>query len=112
GMALSLGGAGGGEAGAMTEDHAYLDATAHDRLGALLFELASQLHVERQRRIALEAALQRAGVLAPGAIDALVEDGAVMGQGRDALDGALRRLMRIMTEAGAPAGPLRDEAPG
>jgi hypothetical protein len=109
-MALSLGGAGSGEAQDMTEDHAYLGAASQDRLGALLFELASQLHVERQRRIALEAALQRAGVLAPGAIDALAADEAVIVTGRDALDGALRRLMRIMTEAGAPAGPLRDEA--
>ena len=97
----------------MTADHAYLDRVTHDQFAALLFELASQLHVERQRRIALsEAALQRSGVLAPGALDELAEDRAVLEQGRATLDGSLRRLMRIMTEAGGPRGPLRGEAPG
>lgn len=96
----------------MKADHAYLDHVTHDKFGALLFELASQLHVERQRRIALETALRRAGVLAPDALDAMASEPAVLEQGRTALDGALRRLMRIMTEAGEPQGPLRDEAPG
>ena len=36
-------------------------------LGALIFELASQLHIERTRRSALEAALAHAGVLTPAA---------------------------------------------
>ena len=94
----------------MKPDHAYLDSVTHDKLAALLFELASQLHVERQRRIALETALESAGALAPGALDAMADEPAVLEQGRSALDGALRRLMRIMTEAGEPRGPLRDEA--
>ncbi|MBV8913185.1 MAG: hypothetical protein JOZ05_09130 [Acetobacteraceae bacterium] len=94
----------------MNADHAYLEGVSHDKFGALLFELASQLHVERQRRIALETALQRAGVLAPGTLDAMANEPAVLEQGRSALDQALRRLMRIMTETGEPRGPLRDEA--
>ena len=96
----------------MTRDHAYLEGVTPDKFGALLFELASQLHVERQRRIALETVLQRAGILAPGALDALAEEATVLEQGRASLDHALRRLMRIMTEAGDAQGPLRDEAPG
>src|SRR5438552_3964001 len=106
-----MGGAGSGEARRMTADHTYLEGITNDQFGALLFELASQLHIERQRRIALEAALERAGTLPPGTFDVMAEDPAVLERGRAELDGALRRLMRIMTEAGEPRGPLRKEAP-
>ena len=90
-------------------DHAYLQDVTPDKMAALLFELASQLHVERQRRIALETALTRAGTLVPGALDTLGEDEAVIEAGRTALDLALRRLLRIMTETGDARGPLRAE---
>ena len=92
-------------------DHAYLGRVAPDQLGALIFELASQLHVERQRRIALEAALSRAGVLPSGALDRVAAEAATVETGHAALDASLRRLLRIITEAGEPRGPLRSEAP-
>lgn len=93
-------------------DHAYLEEVTPDQLGALMLELASQIHVERQRRIALEALLVRNGVLAPEALEALADDKAVVEQGRTALDAALRRMLRIMTETGDARGPLRAEAAG
>ena len=91
-------------------DHTYLDGVTHDHVAALVFELASQLHVERRRRITLEALLERAGVLAPGALDAMASDPAVAGAGMAALDVALRSMLRIVTESGNPRGPLRAEA--
>ena len=93
-----------------TRDHIYLDGVPHDHVAALVFELASQLHVERQRRIALETLLERAGVLAPGALDAMASDPAVAGAGMAALDVALRCMLRVVTETGDPRGPLRAEA--
>lgn len=95
-----------------SRDHTYLDGVTPDQLGALVFELASQLHVERQRRIALEYALQRAGVIDSTALDAMAADPALLEAGGAALDGALRRLLRIVIETGDPRGPLRSETPG
>ena len=95
-----------------SRDHGYLGAATPDQLGALIFELASQIHVERQRRMALEKMLLRSGVLMPGALDALAEDEEVTEEGRAALDVALRRLLRIITETGDARGPLRTEAVG
>jgi hypothetical protein len=81
-----------------------------ERLAGLLFELASQLHVERTRRIALETALERAGLLEPGAADALAEDPALLARAREGLDRSMQGLMRILTEADDPRAPLRGEA--
>ncbi|MBN8872139.1 MAG: hypothetical protein J0H67_04830 [Rhodospirillales bacterium] len=91
-------------------DHAYLTPATIDQVAAMVLELASQLHVERQRRMALEAVLRRQGVLADGAVDAMVEDETLLADARGALDANLRRLLRIMTETGDPRGPLRAEA--
>lgn len=90
-----------------TRDHVYLEQVTTDQLAALILELGSQLHVERQRRIALEILLQRSGFLQAGAIDDLADDQQVSELGRTALDHAMRRLLRIMTEAGDPKTPLR-----
>ena len=81
-----------------------------ERLAGLVFELASQLHAERSRRMALEIALERAGLLAPGAADALGEDPALLARSRAGLDRSMRGLMRILTEAADPRAPLRGEA--
>lgn len=93
-----------------TRDHAYLDGASPDQLAALLLEVASQLHVERQRRMALETLLHRQGLVDPAAIDALAADPAFNAQAGAAVDASLRRLLRIMTERGDPRGPLRAEA--
>lgn len=93
-------------------DHAYLGEVTLDQLGALMLELASQIHVERQQRIALETLLVQHGVLAPEALEALADDKAVVEKGRTALDAALRRMFRIMTETGDARGPLRAEVAG
>lgn len=89
-------------------DHEYLQGVSTDRLAALVFELAAQLHAERAERSALARALVQAGVLAPGAAEAV-------GPGPEAaaaLDRSIRALLRIATEAGGPEAPLRAEALG
>lgn len=66
-------------------------------LTAMLLELASQLHVERARRIALELALDRGGAVASGAIAALADDPEFRRRSQAALDEAMGRLTRVMT---------------
>lgn len=90
-------------------DHSYLQNVTPDRLAALILELASQLHVERQRRIALEAVLERQGILPAGALDGVADDASVLEKGRAELDQAMRHLLRIVTETGDPRAPLRAE---
>lgn len=91
-------------------DHRYLTPASVDQVAAMVLELASQLHVERQRRMALEALLVRQGVLDAAAPEALATDEPFLAAARAELDTSLRRLLRIMTEAGDPTGPLRAEA--
>jgi acetyl-CoA carboxylase beta subunit len=91
-------------------DHAYLAAASPDRLAALIFELAAQLHAERQRRMALEELLTRRGLLDRAEIEALARDAAFLGGAQAALDTNLRRLLRILEEAGDHRAPLRGEA--
>jgi hypothetical protein len=91
-----------------TGDHAYLQSVEPDQLAALILELASQLHVERERRIGLEIALQRAGLLKAGALDDLCDDGELRTQSATSLDCALRRLLTIMAATGSPRTPLAE----
>jgi hypothetical protein len=93
-------------------DHEYLRGVSPDRLAALVFELASQLHVERTQRMALEEVLVRAGVIEAGATEKLAEDPALLTATRGKLDTSIRALLRIVTEAGDAQGPLRPEALG
>ncbi len=75
------------------------------RLAALVFELASQLHVERAHRIALEQALLTAGVITPEVLrQAEIEARDATSQ---ALDRSVRALMRVMSESDDPRMPLR-----
>lgn len=80
------------------------------RLAALLFELGAQLHVERTQRLALEAALVRAGVLAPDAIAGLAGDPELSRSSRAELDMSMRKLMRVLIETPDVRTPLRGEA--
>lgn len=93
----------------VTLPEAPLDA---ERLAGLVFELASQLHVERARRIALELALERAGALPAGAAEALAADDEYRRRAGEGLDEAMRRLMRVLAESDDPRTPLRHEASG
>jgi hypothetical protein len=94
----------------ISTEHRYLGEVEPDRLAALVFELAAQLHAERQRRMALEEVLVRRGLLERAQMEALAADAGFLGDAQSALDGNLRRLLRILEEAGDARGPLRAEA--
>ncbi len=82
-------------------------APSLDQLTGLVFELASQLHAERARRIVLEAALEEAGVLAQSACERLAPQPEVRRRSAAALDRAMAGLMRVMTKDVDPRTPLR-----
>ncbi len=81
-----------------------------DRLAALVFDLAAQLHIERQRRMALETALARSGTLDPDSLKALAADPEYNAEAREALDTAQARLFTILTERGDRRTPLRSQS--
>jgi hypothetical protein len=83
-----------------------------ERLTGLVFELASQLHAERARRMALEQVLGEAGVLATDWEEAFRPDSAYRQRSQAALDDAMQRMMQIMSESTDPRTPLRHEAKG
>ncbi len=76
-------------------------------LGALILELASQLHVERTRRLALEAALAETGVLAPATIEKIGEHAALRAQATQAADQSIRKLLRVLSDSKDERVPLR-----
>lgn len=83
----------------------------NSRLAALLFEIASQLHVERARRLALEAALSRRGLLCEADVAQMADDPAYRQRSAEAADAAVRRLLRVLSESPDEKAPLRAEAP-
>src|SRR3546814_11820936 len=106
-MAFSLGGPGSGEAGMSlsSTDHSYLDNVSPDQLAALIFESALQLHVERQRRVAIELLLQRAGLLEADALDRDGGGVAIRDRGGTELNRSLRPPHRIVTKTSDTRGP-------
>lgn len=70
----------------------------NERLAALVFELASQLHVERSHRIALEVALVRAGVIDVQVVDSVSTDAEFKRRKAAELDVSMQSLMQVLTE--------------
>jgi hypothetical protein len=92
----------------MTSEHDYFGDARFGKLFDLVLQLATDLHVTRQRLRATEALLVRAGVVTDGAVDGFVPspgEKEVLDRDRDEL---LRRLIRILTESGPAEHPLRD----
>jgi hypothetical protein len=87
-------------------------APSLEQLTALVFELASQLHVERAQRIALQTALEEAGLLSPSALAAVGAGAAARARSAAALDRAIAGMMRVLTESDDPRRPLRPEGGG
>ncbi|MBW4051215.1 MAG: hypothetical protein HIU85_07090 [Proteobacteria bacterium] len=81
------------------------------KLAALVFEIASQLHVERARRLALEAALRAQGLLSEADLEKVANDPAYCRRSGEAADDAVRRLLRVLSESPDEKAPLRGEAP-
>ena len=83
-----------------------------ERLTGLVFELASQLHAERARRLALEQVLEQAGLLPDGWEQSFQPSDRYRERCQGALDDAMQRMMQIMAESKDPRTPLRHEAAG
>ncbi|MER6175198.1 hypothetical protein [Streptosporangium sp. NPDC001681] len=92
----------------MTEIH-YFDDPHTDRLVSLVWQLAQELHVTRQRVLALEELLTEGGAIRAGAVDGYRPAGEA--RERLASDGnaLLDRLTRVITEADDHRMPLRDQ---
>lgn len=91
----------------MAELTIFSDA-ATDRLAGLVFELAAQVHVERQHRMALEALLLRCGLVSQTELDELSGDDDFMTAVRDALRESQDQLLAILLETDDARHPLRD----
>ncbi len=78
-----------------------------DRLAGLVFELASQLHIERSHRLALEAALIRSGALSAEALAATGDSTEFLDRAREELDRSMAKLMRVVMENGDVRTPLK-----
>jgi hypothetical protein len=81
-----------------------------DRTVGLVLELAAQVHVERQRRTALEQVLIDKKIISRDDLEALAGDSDFKAITRHDLDQSLRQLLRVITERGDETGPLRAEA--
>jgi len=78
-----------------------------ERLAGLVFELASQLHIERTQRIALEIALTRSGALDVQGVEGLASDAELRRRSSAELDQSMAKLMRVLTEHPDERRPLR-----
>jgi hypothetical protein len=83
----------------------------NSKLGSLVLELASQLHIERTRRLALEVALTQCGMVKLSDIEAAGESPTFRGAADQAADLAIRKLLRVLSESPDERVPLRAEAP-
>jgi hypothetical protein len=81
-----------------------------NRLAALVFELASQLHAERSARMALEAALIRAGITTEIEINQAAEAPLTRETVAASLARSMLKLMRVLRESDDPRTPTRHEA--
>lgn len=93
----------------MTREVHYFADPQLDRAVGLVMQLAAELHVTTQRLHALEHLLVGSGVLAEGALDAFQPDESQRAQLAAVRDGAMGRLLRVLTEDGPAEHPLRDE---
>jgi hypothetical protein len=107
-MAFSLGRPGSGET--RVSAHPEFGELNNATLAALLFELASQLHIERTQRLALQAALTSKGIITSVAIEAVDADAAFREELGNAADQSVSKLLRVLSESPDERVPLRSQA--
>ncbi len=78
------------------------------QLAGLVFELASQLHVERAQRVALQAALERSGVIDAATLREVAAEAASQRPSREMLEESIARMLRVLADDADPRRPLRD----
>lgn len=92
----------------MTEFTYFPDAQI-DRVVGLLWQVAQEVHVTRQRTLALEELLVERGVIEAGALDAYQPSAEATA--RLEADGAelMERLIRTISETDDHRAPMRDQ---
>jgi hypothetical protein len=93
----------------MTREVHYFSDPQLDRAMGLIMQLAAELHVTTQRLHALEQMLVANGALAAGELDAFQPDVEQRKHLESIRDGAMERILRVLTEDGPAEHPLRDE---
>jgi hypothetical protein len=93
----------------MTREVHYFSDAQLDRAVGLIMQLAAELHVTTQRLHALEQVLVDGGALTSGAVDAFQPDEVQRRHLEKVRDGAMERILRVLTEDGPAEHPLRDE---
>jgi hypothetical protein len=78
-----------------------------DQIAGLVFELATQVHVERQRRLALEELLARRGLIDRDDLHELVGDEGFRDLMRSELVRAQQALLDVLLESDDARTPLR-----
>lgn len=81
-----------------------------EQLTGLVFELASQLHVERVQRLALQIVLENAGLIDVATLQALASDPELQRRNREALEESIAELLRVLRENADLRRPLREVA--
>lgn len=87
----------------------YLGAEDTDTVVSLVWQLAQELHVTRQRLLVLEDVLTESGVLETDAVERHVPTGTTsdrLAQDREEL---LSRLVRVLTEIDDHRAPMREQ---
>ena len=87
----------------------YLGAEDTDTVVSLVWQLAQELHVTRQRLLVLEDVLAESGVLEADAVERHVPAGTTsdrLAQDREEL---LSRLVRVLTEIDDHRAPMREQ---
>lgn len=80
-----------------------------ERLLDLVLQMTAELTASSQRQHALEILLARHGVIEPGAVDGFIPDASEQRELDGVRDAVLSRWLRVLTESGTHASPLRPE---
>ncbi|MEU6075766.1 hypothetical protein [Micromonospora sp. NPDC047074] len=80
-----------------------------DRMAGLVWQLAQELHVTRQRLLALEQVLVDRGGLPAGAVDGYRPSGPAAAGLRADGDALLERLLRSVSDSDDHRSPLREQ---
>ncbi|MGH3656928.1 MAG: hypothetical protein ACRDUA_09730 [Micromonosporaceae bacterium] len=90
-------------------EFSYFPEPQMDRMAGLVWQLAQELYVTRQRVRALEEVLVAAGTLPAGTVDRYRPDESAEGHFRSDGDAFTERLLRTVSERDDHRAPLREQ---
>lgn len=87
----------------------YLGPEETDTVVSLVWQLAQELHVTRQRLLVLEDVLAESGVLGPDAVEEHTPKSATRVRLAQDKERLLGRLVRVLTETDDHRAPMREQ---